>query len=444
MARLFPLMLVLVLAAPGARAGEPAGAPILTRLLSVKQMGMGNLALAEYDVMRSWSNPALLAGQQGDYELAVGGSTRPATGQSAFGAGAGWRPGQHWVLGALVASSGFSLRETGADGLETGKQVGENSLAAGMCGAWAGSVFKAGLGTKLVSETLDGENATGIAVDAGLAADWSGFTFAGAARNLGPALRPARDGAPGEALPFEWRAGVAYRVAPWGAGIGAEYVAVSGRQGILGTGVCWSPATAVTVRAGVTGLGTEGLRETQLTCGLSGSYRGLGLDYALGIHDMGMIHRFSLSAVPWKQAGTGQGQEAAKKINLAVMDFSPQSVSASDAVVISDMLRGEMVKTGAFNVIEKQNMDKIMAEQAFQQTGCTSEECAVKLGKLLNVRTILVGSFGKIMGVHVVNLRVVDVETGRIEFGDKVTGATLADLDSGLSAIAKRIAKKLR
>jgi len=43
-------------------------------------------------------------------------------------------------------------------------------------------------------------------------------------------------------------------------------------------------------------------------------------------------------------------------------------VSASDAAMVTDMIRNTMVNKGRFNVVEKANMDRILAEQAFQQS----------------------------------------------------------------------------
>ena len=115
-------------------------------------------------------------------------------------------------------------------------------------------------------------------------------------------------------------------------------------------------------------------------------------------------------------------------------------MSAADAAVVADWLRGALVATDAFTVVEKKNMDKILAEQAFQQTGCTNEECAVKLGKVLNVRQIVVGSLGRYMGVNVLNIRVVDVETGGAVYADKAKGNTAEEMDAAIAAMASRMA----
>ncbi len=124
---------------------------------------------------------------------------------------------------------------------------------------------------------------------------------------------------------------------------------------------------------------------------------------------------------------------------LAVAEFEAQGVSASDAAVICDLFRSEMVQAGRFSVVEKANMEKILNEQAFQQTGCTTQECAVKLGKILNVRYLAVGSFGKLLDQYVLSVRVVDVETARVAHSDSEQGRDVEEIRKGISSIARRL-----
>lgn len=131
-------------------------------------------------------------------------------------------------------------------------------------------------------------------------------------------------------------------------------------------------------------------------------------------------------------------------ITIAVTDLKPEGVGASDAALLSELLRGELVKSGAVRVVEKANMEKILSEQAFQQTGCTTQECAVKLGKLLNVRRMVVGTFGKLLGDYVVNIRVVDVETGAAAYADEARGNTSRDLQSAVREMASRMASAVK
>ena len=59
-------------------------------------------------------------------------------------------------------------------------------------------------------------------------------------------------------------------------------------------------------------------------------------------------------------------------------------------------------------------MEEILKEQAFQQTGCVSSECAVEVGKMLGVQNIITGSISKVGTIYSVEARAVSVESGEI------------------------------
>jgi len=143
-------------------------------------------------------------------------------------------------------------------------------------------------------------------------------------------------------------------------------------------------------------------------------------------------------------AGGPAGDRPGASLTVAVADLEANGVPATDAAVIANMLRGELVQTGAFRVVEKANMDKLLAEQAFQQTGCTTQECAVKLGRILNVKRMIVGSFGKLMGRYILSVRVVKVESGEVVQADEARGDTVDQLEASLKALASRLGSSAR
>src|ERR1041384_8003395 len=101
------------------------------------------------------------------------------------------------------------------------------------------------------------------------------------------------------------------------------------------------------------------------------------------------------------------GAEPHEVIAIAALD-APKEIQA-EADIVSAMLRTEIVRDGSWEVVEKQHMDKILSEQAFQYTGCTSEECAVRLGRILNAKKILVGSYGVFRNTGTLSIRLLDV-----------------------------------
>jgi TolB-like protein len=103
-----------------------------------------------------------------------------------------------------------------------------------------------------------------------------------------------------------------------------------------------------------------------------------------------------------------------KKTTVAVLDLDPTSISAEDAQFLSDRLRTELVETGAFTVVEREKMTEVLKEQGFQASGCTSVECAVQIGRLLNVQQIIAGNIGKIDELYSISVRLIDIQSGVI------------------------------
>lgn len=104
------------------------------------------------------------------------------------------------------------------------------------------------------------------------------------------------------------------------------------------------------------------------------------------------------------------------KTNIAVINMKNASgVTSGEIEVISDRLRGELFNTGKVNVMERDQMQEILKEQGFQQSGaCTNEACMVEIGQLLGVEQLITGSLGKVGSLFLVNLRVIDVKTAKI------------------------------
>jgi TolB-like protein len=103
-----------------------------------------------------------------------------------------------------------------------------------------------------------------------------------------------------------------------------------------------------------------------------------------------------------------------KRTNIAVVDLRGYGISEMDALALTNRLTTELFKMGIFTVLEREKMQDILNEQGFQQSGCTTSECLVEAGKLLNVQQIVGGSVSKIGEFYTIELRMIDVESGKI------------------------------
>lgn len=142
-----------------------------------------------------------------------------------------------------------------------------------------------------------------------------------------------------------------------------------------------------------------------------------------------------------------------QKKRVAVFNFDYGTVRSGVAAIfgtdvdvgngISDMLVEELVKGGQYSVIERKALDKLLAEQNFSNSDRADPATAARIGRLLGVDAIVVGSitqfgrddrqvglggFGRSLGryglggtsmrsakaVVAVTARLVNVETGEI------------------------------
>jgi TolB-like protein len=138
-------------------------------------------------------------------------------------------------------------------------------------------------------------------------------------------------------------------------------------------------------------------------------------------------------------ASVAQGQTRA---SVAVMDMEPKGVPENEVSALSDRLRTELFRTGAFDVMERGKMQDVLKEQGFQQSGaCNTDACAVEIGQLIGVQKIIGGSLGKVGKTYTVNLRMIDVKTGRIE--RSVTEDYTGEIDKLLTSTMKTVAYTL-
>ena len=91
-----------------------------------------------------------------------------------------------------------------------------------------------------------------------------------------------------------------------------------------------------------------------------------------------------------------------RKKRVAIFDFDYATVQTSTAALfgtnvdvgkgISDLLVTDLVKDGTYSVIERKALDKILTEQNFSNSDRGNATSAAKIGKLLGVDAIIVGS----------------------------------------------------
>lgn len=105
-----------------------------------------------------------------------------------------------------------------------------------------------------------------------------------------------------------------------------------------------------------------------------------------------------------------------EKATLAVFQFNCDTRLEKQRVgfAVSELMSHRFVADGTFIVVERGEIGKLLNEQRVQASGVVDSDTAVRLGKLLGAKILLLGNVQKLDGRYQVNARLVDTETSAV------------------------------
>ena len=129
---------------------------------------------------------------------------------------------------------------------------------------------------------------------------------------------------------------------------------------------------------------------------------------------------------------------------IAVLDLEQIGLTPQEAKILTQRLTTKLISLDKYQVVERNNMDKILKEQKFQHSGCTDSECAVEIGQLLNSDYIVMGSVNKFGSMYSIDARLIDVGQGKGIIGAEYSTENSIDylLKTGIESIAYQLCEK--
>ena len=111
-----------------------------------------------------------------------------------------------------------------------------------------------------------------------------------------------------------------------------------------------------------------------------------------------------------------QGLCAEELPTVAVLDLRvAEGLPASAGRDLADVIRSEIVKTGKFRLLNRENMQQILDEQDISQSErCDDTSCLVKVGKMLAVQRMVGGNVSKLGRTYKLYLSFTNVSTGKV------------------------------
>jgi len=146
-----------------------------------------------------------------------------------------------------------------------------------------------------------------------------------------------------------------------------------------------------------------------------------------------------LLAMPWSAFAQSQGLPT-----VAIAEVTTRGNASPDlASDVDGALTDQLVADGRFRVVERQQLAKVMKEQALTQSGVLSDEVQVKVAQLVGARFIVLGTVGTKGTAWVVSLRALDSGSAQVAFSETLRVGSDEQVEPGAKQLARRLADKL-
>jgi curli biogenesis system outer membrane secretion channel CsgG len=125
---------------------------------------------------------------------------------------------------------------------------------------------------------------------------------------------------------------------------------------------------------------------------------------------------------------TGQSAQPDSRATVAIMYFTNSALVRHEEYAplskgITEMLITELAASPAIQVVERDRLQQLLDEQNLTQTEKVDKETAVRLGKILGARHLLMGGFVIDPRENLrLDVRAVNVETSQVEYVETVSG----------------------
>lgn len=121
-------------------------------------------------------------------------------------------------------------------------------------------------------------------------------------------------------------------------------------------------------------------------------------------------------ALPRRSEGQGVlVGEVREKTRVVLFDLEAEDIPPVALRILTDVVRGELVKSDRFEVIDRAHVQKVLEEQQFQLSEVVSEATMVHAGQIVGAEKIVAGRIGWLGKVRIITLQLIDVSTGRVD-----------------------------
>jgi TolB-like protein len=130
--------------------------------------------------------------------------------------------------------------------------------------------------------------------------------------------------------------------------------------------------------------------------------------------------------------------------SIAVINFdSGDYCTAEKAAIMTDLFRNELIRSGRADIVDRGNMDKIIAEMRFQMSEWANPAKVKQIGRMTGADYLMTGNFDMLGNNLYLVVRMLDVETARAVYSSRLVLATWEEYDWKVRGFAAEFIAKL-
>jgi outer membrane protein OmpA-like peptidoglycan-associated protein/TolB-like protein len=152
------------------------------------------------------------------------------------------------------------------------------------------------------------------------------------------------------------------------------------------------------------------------------------------------------SVTETKKDTAPEPQKEPIKLAVLELDFLERS-GRQDPMgrMIAEFLTTAAVDSGRFSIVERSLLEKVMKELELGQSGIIEEGKAREIGRMVGAGAILTGSVSRLGNTMRIDVRLIDVESGKIlAAANEITEGDLQALSRACNSLVNKIIAKLR
>jgi hypothetical protein len=129
---------------------------------------------------------------------------------------------------------------------------------------------------------------------------------------------------------------------------------------------------------------------------------------------IGLFQALALFLIIFTLSAIAQNSVQTKK-TLAILELSTHGIPTTTAEEISDGIRAEMRHLSVYELIDPATIQSVLRDQNMGNSSeCNQNSCAIQIGQILGADRVAMGSISLIDGTYSVNIRTIEINTGRI------------------------------